>query len=295
MIYTYLYIIFISPIMNSTTRGNGLYIYHTFKNVEFSGVLDKYMVYAYTQEHGIHPDNTTTTYISNIYDYHLFIRYGNKVYLDVKGCGDIVMTFAQLQRNEYWRCYYELSLMLTNNKRFIMEDLQFNSNYHDPYIYEEKRVWSINTAYIEGDEQANTRNVVDNEFNCYYKISPYDLENKRYATQKEIDAFTKNYMSKYEIRTKIFNKKSVHYYNLVFEYCFSQMEKELDELRAFFEDKKNVINLATLSDKQGINGDIIRVIYNHLVSPKENKRYLGIIDKIGYKSRLEINTMILDA
>jgi hypothetical protein len=281
--------------MNSTTRCNGLYIYHTFKNVEFSGVLDKYKVYAYTQEHGGLPDNTTTTYISNIYDYHLFIRYGNKVYLDVKGCGDIVMTFAQLQRNEYWRCYYELSLMLTNNKRFIMEDLQFNSNYHDPYIYEEKRVWSINTAYIEGDEQANTRNVVDNEFNCYYRISPYDLENKRYATQKEIDSFTRNYMSKYEIRTKIFNKKSVHYYNLVFEYCVSQMEKELEELTAFFEDKKNVINLAMLSKKDGINGDIIRVIYNFLVSPEENKRYLGIIDKIGYKSRLEINTMILDA
>ena len=281
--------------MNSTTRCNGLYIYHTFKNVEFSGVLDKYKVYAYTQEHGIHPDNTTTTYIRNIYDYHLFIRYGNKVYLDIKGCGDIVMTFAQLQKNKYWRHYYNLSLMLTDNKQFIMEDLQFNSNYHDPYIYEEKRVWSINTAYIEGDEQANTRNVVDNEFNCYYRISPYDLENKRYATQKEIDAFTRNYMSKHQVRTGIFNKKSVHYYNLVFEYCFSQMEKELEELTAFFEDKKNVLNLATLSDKQGINGDIIRVIYNFLVSPEENKRYLGIIDKIGYKSRLEINTMILDA
>jgi hypothetical protein len=281
--------------MNSTTRGNGLYIYHTFKNVEFSGVLDKYMVYAYTQEHGGLPDNTTTTYIRNIYDYHLFIRYGNKVYLDIKGCGDIVMTFAQLQKNKYWRHYYELSLMLTNNKRFIMEDLQFNSNYHDPYIYEEKRVWSINTAYIEGDEQANTRNVVDNEFNCYYKINPYDLENKRYATQKEIDAFAKVYMSKHQVRTGIFNKKSIHYYNIVFEYCVSQMEKELDELKAFFEDKKNVLNLATLSDKQGMNGDIIRVIYNFLVSPEENKRYLGIIDKIGYKSRLEINTMILEA
>jgi hypothetical protein len=284
--------------MNSTTRGNGLYTYHTFKNVEFSGVLDKYKVYAYTHEYGGQPNNTTTTYVSNIYDYHLFIRYGKKVYLDIKGCGDIVMTFAQLQRNEYWRCYYELSLMLTNNKRFIMEDLQFNSNYHDPYIYEEKRVWSINTAYIEGDEQANTRNVVENEFNCYYRISPYDLENKRYATQKEIDAFTRNYMSKYEIRTKIFNKKSVHYYNLVFEYCFSQMEKELDELRAFFEDKKNVLNLATLSDKQGMNGDIIRVIYNFLVSPSSpnaHNKYKGIINNLEYKNKLEINRSILEA
>jgi hypothetical protein len=285
--------------MNATTRCNGLYIYHTFENVEFSGVLDKYKVYAYTHEYGGQPDETTTTYIRNIYDYHLFIRYGNKVYLDVKGCGDIVMTFAQLKKNKYWRHYYNLSLMLTNNKQFIMEDLQFNSNYHDPYIYDEKRVWSINTAYIEGDEAANTRVVVENEFNCYYRISPYDLENKRYATQKEIDIFTRNYMSKYEIRTKIFNKKSIHDYNLVFEYCFSQMEKELEELRAFFEDKMNVLNLATLSDKQGMNSDIIRVIYNFLVSPSSpnaHNKYKGIINNLEhYKNKLEISTSILEA
>jgi hypothetical protein len=288
--------------MNSTTRCNGLYIYHTFKNVEFSGVLDKYKVYAYTQEHGIHPDETTTTYIRNIYDYHLFIRYGNKIYLDIKGLGDIVMTFAQLQKNEYWRHYYEISLMLTNNKRFIMEDLQYNSNFYDPYIYEEKRVWSINTAYIEGDEAANTRVVVENEYNCYYKISPYDLENKRYATQKEIDIFTRIYMSKHQVRTGIFNKKSIHYYNIVFEYCVSLMEKELEELSAFFEDKKNVLNLATLSDKQGMNGDIIRVIYNFLVSPSSasspsaHNKYKGIIDNLEhYKNKLEINRSILEA
>jgi hypothetical protein len=284
--------------MNATTRCNGLYTYHTFENVEFSGVLDKYKVYAYTREYGAPPDNTTTTYVSNIYDYHLFIRYGNKVYLDIKGYGDIVMTFAQLQKNKYWRHYYELSLMLTNNKRLVIEDLQFNSNYHDPYIYEEKRVWSINTAYIEGDEQANTRNVADNEFNCYYRISPYDLENKRYATQKEIDIFTRAYMSKYEIRTKIFNKKSIHYYNLVFEYCFSQMEKELDELRAFFEDKKNVLNLATLSDKQGMNGDIIRVIYNFMVSPSNpsaHNKYSGIISNLDNRKRLKSVAMIMEA
>jgi hypothetical protein len=73
------------------------------------------------------------------------------------------------------------------------------------------------------------------------------------------------------------------------------MEKELDELSAIFEDKKNVLNLATLSDKDGMNGDIIRVIYNFLVSPKENKRYSGIINNLEYKNKLEINTSILEA
>jgi hypothetical protein len=39
------------------------------------------------------------------------------------------------------------------------------------------------------------------------------------------------------------------------------MEKELDELSTFFEDKKNVINLVTiLNNKYGMNDDILRVL-----------------------------------
>jgi hypothetical protein len=77
------------------------------------------------------------------------------------------------------------------------------------------------------------------------------------------------------------------------------MEKELEELLVFFEDKKNVLNLATLSDKDGMNSDIIRVIYNFLVSPSSpnaHNKYKGIIDNLEhYKNKLEINTMILEA
>lgn len=254
--------------MNATTRGNDLYTYHTFTNVELSGVLDRYK------------------------DYHLFIRYGNKVYMDFKGCGDIVMTFAELQKNKYWRHYYEMSLMLTDNKRLVIQDLQYNSNFYDPYIYEEKRVWSINTAYIEGDEAAN---VVENEYNCYYRINPYDLQNKRYATQKKKDAFTRIYMSKHQVRTGIFNKKSIHDYNIVFKYCVSLMEKELDELSAFFEDKKNVLNLVALNDKQGMNNDILMLIYNNLVSSASvRNKYEHLVSELGNCGQLESVARILE-
>jgi hypothetical protein len=80
------------------------------------------------------------------------------------------------------------------------------------------------------------------------------------------------------------------------------MEKELEELLVFFEDKKNVLNLATLSDKQGMNSDIIRVIYNFLVSPSSpnspnaHNKYKGIINNLEhYKNKLEINRSILEA
>lgn len=68
--------------MNSTTSGNNLYTYHIITNAEFTGVIDKYKVHGYYYN---------SKCISNIYDYHLFIKYGNKVYMDIKGVGDIVI------------------------------------------------------------------------------------------------------------------------------------------------------------------------------------------------------------
>jgi hypothetical protein len=77
------------------------------------------------------------------------------------------------------------------------------------------------------------------------------------------------------------------------------MEKELDELLTFFEDKKNVLNLVALNDKDGINRDIIRVIYNFIISVEGKKNYSEIIDKIEYYKNilniLDINTQILEA
>ena len=280
--------------MNCATRGNSIYNYHTIENVEFSGVIDKYQVF-YTRNNGV-PD-MTTTYVSSIYNYHLFIKYGNKVYMDVKGVGDILISFTELQKNKYWKHYYDLSLMLTNNKHSVVEDLEYNSNYYDPYIYKEKRYWSCNTAYIDGsyDDATKTKKVVENECNCYYRINPYDLENMKYTSQKDLNIFKKNYMARYEVRTKLFDKKSVYYYNLVLDYCINLMEKELDELSEFFEDKKNVINLVALNDKNGMNGDILKIIYDNLVSREGNKKYEYLITELGNRSRLECVAQIICA
>jgi hypothetical protein len=287
--------------MKSTKRGNDLYTYHTFSNVEFSGVLDKYKVYAYTRTFGEQP-GVTTEFVSNMYDYHLFIRHGDKVYMDVKCVGDIVISFAELQKNKYWKHYYDLSLMLTNDKNFVMEDLEFDSSYHDAYLYEEKRMWSCNTSYIDGiyeyingQYDFKTKKVVDNEFNCYFKINPYNLENMKYASQKDLFIFKNLYMKRYEVRSRTFNRKSIHYYNFVFDYYVSLMEKELDELSIIFESKKNIINLATLNDKEGMNGDILMIIYNHLANADENKKYNNIISELGNSNRLESIAQIIKA
>jgi hypothetical protein len=51
--------------------------------------------------------------------------------------------------------------------------------------------------------------------------------------------------------------------NIATEYQVSKMEKELKELWAYFEDKKDVINLvATLNKKYSMNNDILTLIIN---------------------------------
>jgi len=230
-----------------------------------------------------------------MFDYHIFIKFGEKVYMDVKGIGDVVISFAELQKNKYWKYYYDLSLMLTNNKHLVIKDLEYNSSFCDPYIYKEKRFWSINTAYIDGSYDAKTKYVVENEYNCYYKINPYDLENMKYTSQKDLNNFKTIYMSRYEVRYKIFNKKSIYYYNLVLDYLLSFMEKELDELSAIFEDKKNVINLVALNDKEGMNSDILMAIYSYIVSPEGNTKYAPYISKPETCNRLELVAQILSS
>jgi len=215
--------------------------------------------------------------------------------MDVKGVGDIVISFNELQKNKYWKHYYDLSLMLTNNKHLIIQDLEYNSNYIDPYIYKEKRFWSINTAYIDGSYDAKTKNVVDNEYNCYYKINPHDLENMKYTSSQKLNNFKIIYMSRYEIRAKIFDKKSSYYYNFVLDYFLSYMEKEVDELSTIFEDKKNLINLAVLNDKEDINSDIIMIIYNNLVNDDRKLKYDHLITQLEKSKRLESIAQIIAA
>ena len=271
--------------MNSTTRSNSLYTYHTITNAEFTGVLDKYKMYGYVGNYGV--PETFTAYVSNAYDYHLFIKYGDKVYMDVKGIGDIVITFAELQKNRYWKHYYDLSLMLTNDKHFVVQDLEYNSDYSDPHIYEGKRYWSCNTAYIEGEIEYNTKKIIDNEYNCYNRINPYDFEKMNYSSPRDLFIFKKMYLGRYEVRAKLFKKKSVYYSNLVIDYCASLMEQELDELSVIFEDKKNLVNLATFNDKKGMNEDILMIIYNNLINTDENKKYEHIMTELGTRNSLE--------
>lgn len=272
--------------MNSTIEDLYYRAYHTVTNAEFTCAFDRM----------VSINNTI-----NISDYHLFIKYGDKVYIEVKNIGEIVISFAKLQNNKYLKYYYDLSHMLTNNKNLVIQDLQYSINYNDHThrIYNEQRFWSIDTAFIELNINTKINKVINNDNVCYYKINPYNLENMEYTSYDDLSTFESTYMSRCAFRNNVFDKVCIINNNLAINYNASLIEKELEELSAIIEDKKNVINLAMLNEKlnekNDINNDILMIIYDNLVSADENGRYRAIMNDLENYKHLESVAQILSA
>jgi hypothetical protein len=278
--------------MNSIITTDDYFSQHTFANVEFTGVFERIRIRTVNNE--------------AFYNIHLFIKYGDKVYMENYNIGHIVISFAELQKNKYWKHYYDLSLILTNNKHQVIKDIKYNSNFSYgpfegyPIYYQETRLWWIDTAIIDSSIESYadheiTRNIENYGHLCYYKINPYDLENMEYTSLEYLNIFMHDYMTKRsETLYNLFEKNSVVHKELVISYNISLIEKELEELYVMFEDKKNVINLVTFYDKKDINYDVLMMIYNNLVSAEGNKKYLQYINIANtYKNKLEIFTQIM--
>jgi hypothetical protein len=295
--------------MNSTTTTDSNEItHHTFTNVEFTGVVIKWEL----QSHG----GQLGGYMS---DYHLFIKYGDKVYVDAFMVGEVVISFDELQKNEYLKHYYDLSLMFSKNKNIVFQKPKYTNV--EPYIYREDRFWGFDSVYIDAPYKDRTKslehahNVVDNDESYYYKINPYDLENMEYSSQEVLDDFHKKntarktdifwggaFSSTYCIYLKLafdyyLNRKETEYDYLIADYYIQIIERDIRKV--FFEDKENVINLTILIEKKGIKGDILKKLHNYIDSAR--KRYTeiinsGIIDIIeDCKSKVEKNIQILEA
>lgn len=196
--------------MNSKVIASKKRVYHTNANAEFTGFYEG-MTYP-------------TQITSAIFDYHLFIKYGDKdkVYMEVKGVGEVVIPFEALKKNKYWKHYYDLSILLSNDDTAVVEELKYGSDYEDIQIYDEPRFWSIDTAFIEYSVETETSKVNKESREsrvCYYKINPFDLENMDYTTPEELDIFMRNYMKRSEIINKVFDTKSSIYKKLVIDYA----------------------------------------------------------------------------
>ena len=199
--------------MLSVVNTNSNFAYHTIGNAEFTAAFIRVI------------NNDLTSF----YKYHLFIRYRDKVYIEVDGFREIVLTIAELQQDRYLKFYYELAQMLTNDKHLVVEDLVYSSDRSgsdaEDQIYEEPRRWSLNTAFIEKDIHNDSITVVGYSENAYYKINPYLLENMDYSTQEDLHNFRAAYMTTYEDENMLCN-----YYNVAFEYQANLLQNKFDEI-----------------------------------------------------------------
>ena len=268
--------------------------YHTIANAECTGVFCQEIYVAYSYRYN-EPEYMRHR-IGIVGDYHLFVKHGDKVYMEVKKVGEIVMSFAELQKNKYWKYYYDLSLMLAIDKEIKNEP--FNKFYDEAYEYTGNRVWSLDTAYIDLDIDQNANKIykiIPSGNVCYYKINPADLEKMEYTSPQGIDLFKRTYMCRSDVRMGYFINRSEIYKNIALEYNVKNMEKELDELSEFFEDKNIVINLVVIQEKHAINSDVLMILYNTLLSSEGNKKYSKTIDEIdSCKNKLERVAKIMD-
>ena len=201
--------------------------YHTIVNTKCTGVF-------WQQIREVQPYHNAPNYMSCRGDYHLFLRCGDKVYVEVRNAGEIVILFAELQKNKFLKYYYDLSIMLSNDMHRLIKNDTFNKDYDQIYgytagrVYTGDRVWSLDTAYIDQSDMKNFK-IIPSGNVCYYKINPFDLENMEYSTKQELESFELGYMNGLE-RVKWFSSRSVIYENIAFEYQLNKMEKEFEEL-----------------------------------------------------------------
>jgi hypothetical protein len=282
--------------MNSTIIEGRNNAYHTFADAEFTGVYERIV------------DNFTTVFLGSVSDdYHLFIKFGDKVYMDVKGVGEIVMSFADLQRNKYWKYYYDLSLLLTADKNMVVQSLhrKYTSwyidtgNFLDELIYDQERFWSIDTTYIEYEVNTNAKKIRNNSQGiCYYNINPYDLLNMECSSQEDLNTFRNIYMMRTEITNMAFENKRMIYSEIDIDLTIAYMDEELNIISEFFEDKKNLINLVAFNEKKEMDGDLLNIIYNNIVSSEGKNKYSKYIEdfcntEITYRSSTDAIAQIL--
>uniref|UniRef100_A0A6C0K5V2 Uncharacterized protein n=1 Tax=viral metagenome TaxID=1070528 RepID=A0A6C0K5V2_9ZZZZ len=242
------------------------YIYHNIKDMEFLGVFD--LCY-----------NDTGKYVVYL-KYFLFIKFGDLVYVDIKGVGTIIVSFAELMSHRYLKMYYELSLVLTENKHKIIEKKKVDYRYIGEYnkeIYKEERDWFIDTAYFIEDFSTRVKRVETGKYYCYYSINPNDLRNMSVSSDKEIAKFYEVLYCRYGYeQVSIFDRLFADYINLMLEYNIGTIGAAVEEISVSQEDDKNFVNLLELN-KKGMNGDIFRILYNAVISTKGQKKYDALI------------------
>jgi hypothetical protein len=227
--------------------------YYTLTNVKCSGVFWQQPYEACSYRYKV--SNSTVWRNGIMGDYHIFLRSGDKVYIDVRNVGEIVIPFAKLQKNKYLKFYYDLSLMLANDRHLVIKNTAINKAYDE--IYDPtKRVWSFETAYINynmGQTYKETYDVIPSGNVCYLKINPFELDKMEYSSRQTREIFYRIYMCRNDVRFGYFLTRSEIYKKIATEYQMSKKHMLIN-------------NMATLNGKYYMNDDVLTMLYNTVIN-----------------------------
>ena len=114
--------------------------------------------------------------------YLIFIKFDNKMYIDIKGLTSIIMPYDQFieNKNKNLKRYYELSLKLSENNNYIIEKKCNGKDY-----------WFFNCAYIVNDSETNIERVEKGNYYCYCNINPNILKNENVSSEENIKKYFK--------------------------------------------------------------------------------------------------------
>jgi hypothetical protein len=237
--------------------------------MEFSGVFDASFNYKKSENNIIY------------LKYFLFIKYGDLIYIDIKNVGSIIIPFNELMKHKYLKMYYELSIMLIDNKHQIIEKISKDYYYKGQYnnkIYNEERDWFIDSAYFIEDFTTKIKKVETGKYYHFCDINPHDLRIMDVSNTKDIKTFYNVLYIRYGYEHGIILKDLIeNYTNLLLEYNIKLIEGKIEELSASQEDNKNIINLIELNNKKGMNLDIFCLLYNTVISEKGKNKYANFI------------------
>lgn len=249
--------------------------YHYVPNMEFSGLFD-------------------ITHGRIIFlKYFLFIKFDNNIYIDIKGIGDVIMPFKEFSKNKLLKMYYELSLLLIENKNIVIEKISNTEHNNYDFVYTEKRKWFIDCAYFVENFTTNSKEIQKDRYCCYYNINPNDLRNMKISNKSHIDRFSKTFLGYEQIY--YFKKNLIYYTRIAIDYNANFIDKELDEISAHQDDKINIMKLIAFNEKEGMNIDILFVIYNYLITENESKRYAPYLANLDNNNKDVIIAYILSA
>jgi len=226
---------------------------HVLANAKCSGVFWQQHYEAYSYRLKV---SNSTVRNGIMGDYHLFLRSGDKVYVEVRNVGEAVMSFAELQKNKYLKYYYDISLLLANDRGIVIQNTAFNKAYAEIYEETKKRTWSFETAYINyniGQQTLKeTYDVIPSGNVCYFKINPFELEKMEYTSPQGQELFHRIYMCRSDVRLGYFLNRAEIYKKIATEY---QMAKK----------HMLIVNMATLNAIYHMNDDVLTMLYNNVI------------------------------